>query len=706
MIDRISFRFIRRLSFGIFFSFSFFVAAFVYIELGMLTTNISDPMNKIKPFLSEVLIIKDLATDLDLQMHEQLMGNNVEYESVLGIIDQLVFRSQSLEREDFVTDFERRHLEQFIAEVKQLRKTLNSGVDTPVSRDNFRIIDESLVEITHILNEMLFLVSEKVTGISDHVLTRIDSFQRSMIFFVFGVVLLTLFVLFFFKRSLAYNFSRLLESTERLGQGNLNHRIKNTFKDEFGMLSNAFDSMAANLMKSNAKILEQAIEIEHMAYYDSLTGLPNRNAFFSRLEQEMERALRSEEKLGILFIDLDDFKKVNDVFGHEFGDVLLKKVAERLQKYTRLSDTIARLAGDEFTIIVPQQSSPNRLSSSHGDLLEVNRPFILSRRILDELSRPFIIKDKEIIVSSSIGIALFPDNGHTVKEIMNSADSAMYTAKAAGKNNYRFCSKEIAERMSYLIETERELHKAVKTGQFFLQFQPQIDISDRSVVGLEALIRWQHPRNGLVGPLEFIRIAENRGIIHDISKWVIKAVCTHITKWRQQGVALVPVMINLSAHDFFQQGIEKYICEIIKSDESLAGIIGIEITESCLMEDRKATIKTLSRFREMGLTVALDDFGTGYSSMNYLKHLPVDTLKIDRSFLSDVVVDDKNAAITKAIICMSHAMGLKVLAEGIETPGQLDFIRNANCDFAQGFLFSEPLSEEIIPEFLLERSSL
>ena len=419
----------------------------------------------------------------------------------------------------------------------------------------------------------------------------------------------------------------------------------------------------------------------------------------------MARAKRNNEKLGVLYIDLDDFKLINDSYGHDVGDFLLIGVAERLKKHTRLSDTVARLAGDEFTVILPQLNSYQDSAIIGQRILEkASCPFGLSQRIIEELSQPFEIYSNTLTVSSSIGIAVYPDNGTTAQEILNSADTAMYSAKQEGKNRYKYCTEEMTLKSISLHQNEQDIRQALAYEEFVLHYQPLIDLATKNIIGLEALIRWNHPQRGIISPVDFIPIAEDRGIIHDISKWIIADVLKQHKLWKKTGCRMIPVTVNLSSRDFFQQGIEKYIFDLLKKDEQFRGFLGIEVTETTIMEDRENAIATLNRLKNIGVKIALDDFGTGYSSLNYLKLLPIDTVKIDRSFIKNIINDPKDASITESIISMSHSLNLKVLAEGVETPEQLEFLRSVHCDQAQGYLFSKPLPADEISKLLRESS--
>ena len=525
--------------------------------------------------------------------------------------------------------------------------------------------------------------------------------QKGLMYFVAIVIIGTLTVLYFFNMILSANLKKLIDGTKQIGEGNFDWRIKSKFDDEFGKLSSAFNNMATRIANSKQEIISQTEKIKHLAYFDSLTKLPNRNAFIDKLKQELAWAKRNDEKIAVLYVDLDDFKMVNDSFGHDIGDFLLKEVAERLQKNSRAFDTVARLAGDEFAIIIPHLNSYKDTSKIGQRIIsEISCPVNFSKKIIEELAQPFTIKNNTLTISSSIGVAVYPENGSTANEVLNNADMAMYAAKNEGKNRFKYCTEEMTQKMHNLVEIELNIRQALVNREFVLHFQPQVDLATKKIIGLEALIRWNHPLRGIILPGNFIPIAEDRGIIQEISKWVIHEVFEQLKLWRRADCRMVPVMVNLSARDFFQQKIENYIINAMKENKEFKGFFGVEVTETAIMNDRENAIATLNKLQDFGVKVALDDFGTGYSSLNYLQFLPIDMVKIDRSFIKNITKNPKNAAITGAIITMSHALNLKVLAEGIETHEQLDFISNIQCDQAQGHLFYNALHADEICDLL------
>jgi diguanylate cyclase (GGDEF)-like protein/PAS domain S-box-containing protein len=422
-------------------------------------------------------------------------------------------------------------------------------------------------------------------------------------------------------------------------------------------------------------------QLVYMANHDTLTNLPNR----SMIESSLSKALAlhqesSPERQGataILFIDLDRFKVINDSLGHDVGDLLLKAVGLRLLKVVGRQEIVGRLGGDEFLIIIPQ-------------LKETQDAANLAQTVLDALTPAFDIKGRVLFVTPSIGIALYPSDGEDFPTLMRNADTAMYSAKSSGGGTYHFFTKTMNESAMARLVIENDLREALHKDQFELHYQPKVDLRTNRVSGLEALIRWQQPGRGYISPMQFIPVAEETGLIGKIGEWVVKDVCRQITEWDAQGIAQTPVAINLSPRQLIEGHITEMFSRILAETGTSAGRIVLEITETAMMQDIKKAATILEELRHLGLQIAVDDFGTGYSSLAYLKRLPINTIKIDRSFVRDVTIDTDDAAITRTIIAMGHNLGLKVVAEGVETNEQMDFLREAGCDEVQGFLIATP----------------
>ncbi|MCL4499161.1 MAG: EAL domain-containing protein [Chloroflexi bacterium] len=427
--------------------------------------------------------------------------------------------------------------------------------------------------------------------------------------------------------------------------------------------------------------------IKRMAYYDPLTGLPNRALFIDRLKVALAHAKRNRERLAIMFLDLDDFKSINDTLGHVLGDELMREVAERLRSLMRESDTVARLGGDEFTLLL----SP----VNHEDDAET-----VAERILDALAPSFKLHDHEFHVTASVGIALFPGDGRTVESLLKNADSAMYRAKEQGRNNYQVYTPAMNAGAKTRLALETSLRHALERDEFVLHYQPQVNIETGRVVGIEALIRWNHPERGLIQPLDFIPLAEETGLIVPIGVWVLRTTCEQNKAWQTAGLQPVRVSVNLSARQFQQQNLVETVTRILDETGLDPGYLELEITESIAMRNAKRTIKTLASLKEKGVLIAIDDFGTGYSSLSYLKRFPIHTLKIAEAFVHDVGGNPDSAAIASTIIALAKNLKLNTVAEGVETEEQLAFLRERRCHEMQGFLFSHPVPGKDIPMLL------
>jgi len=420
------------------------------------------------------------------------------------------------------------------------------------------------------------------------------------------------------------------------------------------------------------------LKIEHMAHHDALTNLPNRFSLTERLSQSLKLAKRGGQHLAVIFIDLDRFKTINDSLGHHIGDLLLFEVAARLQKSVRSSDVVARLGGDEFVIVLPEVASG--IATAH---------FV--NKLQAAICRPYHLDGHDLHVTPSIGISVYPHDGGTVDELMQNADAAMYHAKAHGRNNYQFFKKEMNAKAQERLHVENDLRQAVEKRQFVVYYQPQIDAEAGRVIGVEALVRWQHPSRGLIPPDEFISVAEDTGLILPLGDLVLEMACRQLACWIAEGVPPIRMAVNLSARQFQQDDLPEIVARIIRETGIDPGLLELEITETVAMSCPDETISNFVRFREMGVTLAIDDFGTGYSSLGYLKLFPVNRLKIDKSFVNDLRAGSNDAAIAAATIGLAHTLGMEVVAEGVETGAQLAFLKNQQCEVVQGYFFSQPL---------------
>ena len=458
----------------------------------------------------------------------------------------------------------------------------------------------------------------------------------------------------------------------------------------------------AGIMQDITERKQAEAQIYNLAYFDSLTGLPNRLLFKEHLAHALAHAFRTKGVAAILFLDLDRFKYINDTLGHSIGDKLLQGVAERLLVCVRRSDivgrdeggelnsSVARLGGDEFTVLL-------------SDITNVQDAAKVSQRIISAVSQPFNLDNHEVIVTTSIGISLFPNDGNDIVTLIKNADTAMYHAKDLGRNNFQFYTQSMNASTLERLALENHLRKALERGEFLLYYQPQFDILTEEIIGVEALVRWKHRELGMVSPADFIPLAEETGLIIQIDEWVMHTACEQIRRWQGDGLPDITISVNLSGQHFIRENLLETVAGTLKETGLDPRFLELELTESVLMKNAKETVSTLRALKEMGLHISIDDFGTGYSSLSYLKRFPLDTLKIDRSFVQEITTDSDSAAITKAIIAMAHSLKLKVLAEGVETEEQLAFLRDHGCNALQGFLFSKPLPYDELVRFFCGR---
>ncbi len=432
--------------------------------------------------------------------------------------------------------------------------------------------------------------------------------------------------------------------------------------------------------------------LEYITHYDNLTQLPNRLLFCDRLKHVLGRARRGRNKLAVLIVDLDRFKKINDSLGHEKGDEVLSVVARRLSGSIRESDTVARLGGDEFIV----------LCEEFADAKNIAR---VARRALDALSGAIDLDGQEVFLSGSIGISLFPEDGKTFEDLMMAAEAAVSKAKTQGKNNYQFYTANMNSRASEMLQLEGALRRALEQGQFVPHFQPLVDLQSGAPIGMETLLRWQHPERGLVSPAEFIPLAEETGLIVPVGEWVLHAACKQLGQWQKLGLPPLKITVNISARQFWQANLTKVVAKILRETGIDPRLLELELTESMVMQDVEGAIGAMNELTSMGVRLAIDDFGTGYSSLSTLKRFPIHTLKIDRSFVSDVTTGASDAAIASSIITLGQNLGLNVIAEGIETDDHWNFLKEKGCRQGQGFLFSRPLPADQMEAYLVKGSN-
>ncbi len=437
-------------------------------------------------------------------------------------------------------------------------------------------------------------------------------------------------------------------------------------------LSLALES--AERMEEMKRVTKQ---LDIMANFDGLTGLPNRELFMDRLRQATRQATRTKDLVGILFLDLDNFKLINDTFGHTVGDDLLQRVGDRIVRCLRDTDTVARFGGDEFAILA------DHLEDAYDAAL-------IAQKVLETLAPPFLLNGHEAYLTASIGIALYPDNGASAVDVVKNADTAMYHAKGKGKYNFQFYSVEMNAKVQRRLLLEWHLRCALQNGELTLHYQPLVDVYSPAIVGVEALLRWFNPELGVVSPDEFIPIAEETGLIFSIGEWVLKEACRQVKSWRSGVSPHLRVAVNISSRQFCQSRLAATVAECLREYDLPAESLELEVTESVMMECSQEVLDVLRDLKVLGVRVAIDDFGTGYSSLSYLKRLPIDMLKIDRSFVQDVVTNLDDAAIVTAIIALADVLKLQTLAEGVETTEQMEFLRERRCGLVQGYLLGSP----------------
>jgi diguanylate cyclase (GGDEF)-like protein/PAS domain S-box-containing protein len=436
------------------------------------------------------------------------------------------------------------------------------------------------------------------------------------------------------------------------------------------------------------KIAEETINFQ--AYHDLLTKLPNRALLRDRLKLAINQAKRDDESLAVMFLDLDRFKNINDSLGHMIGDELLQQVSMRLKDCIRAGDTLARFGGDEFTLMLP------KLHNDRDDAIK------LAEKITHTLKQAFNVDGHELYVSASIGIALYPQDGNNIDSLIKHADVAMYHVKGQGKNGYQFYSNEMNVPYIKKLSLDTGIHKALENNEFNLVYQPQVNLRTGEIVGVETLLRWDHPEHGAIPPAEFIPFAEESGLIVDIGHWVLKTACAELSRWRAAGLPEIRLAINISARQLMEDDIVKNVTDVLKDYDIPGHCLELEITENAIMDDMDSVIRKLKELSLSKVNIAIDDFGTGYSSLSYLHKLPIQTLKIDRTFLKENRINKGDNTIINTIVAMAKGLNLNVIAEGVESQAQLDYLREIECTEAQGFLFGKPLPPDVISQLLLQ----
>ncbi len=514
-------------------------------------------------------------------------------------------------------------------------------------------------------------------------------------------IIITLIILLgLLRRSVVNPIQTLVLASHKIAEGDFETSVKLGESSEINELALGFNEMAKSLVENNEKI-------RFIAYHDSLTRLPNRRMFHYLLNNALVSADRCQDKVALFFLDIDNFKIINDSLGHDVGDLLLQEFSSRVKSCLRADDAIlpmkeedsvepidddnydilARLGGDEFTIVLPR-------------LQEVLDASVIAQRIIKSMQVPFFINEHQLQITTSIGITIYPDNGYNIEDLIKHADIAMYHAKAQGKNNFQFYADDLNKAIANRIERENALRKAIKQGELAVYFQPQVSLVTKCLYGLEALVRWHHPSKGIISPLEFIPLAEETGMIVDLGTWVMAKSCQVAEEWRQLGILNCRVSVNVSSFQFKRQDVFDLVQTSLISSGLPAHFLTIELTESALMTNQVDNANVLRRIKALGVSISLDDFGTGYSSLSYLRRFPVDILKIDKEFIFEAKHQTSVRSIVSAIILMAHALGLKVIAEGVEEEDELNYLIDLDCDVIQGFYYSKALPEGLAKNYL------
>ncbi|QZY54840.1 EAL domain-containing protein [Crassaminicella profunda] len=495
----------------------------------------------------------------------------------------------------------------------------------------------------------------------------------------FLMILITFFITSkFFDKYVIKRMNIINNGLKMIAKGQYDHHIEIQSNDELSDIADNINKMKEKIKSREEELLKKREQIHHLAYYDSLTGLPNRALFEEKISIALEEAKLNKGKLALLYMDLDNFKKVNDTIGHMFGDLLLKNVGRLLKKYLGGRATVTRLGGDEFVAVLPKIEGSQELI-----------PII--ENMIKSFQNPWILDDSEFYITVSIGITLYPKDGETSHILLKNADTAMYSAKNNGKNSYHFYTPDLNEKMLEKLEMENNLRHAVERDEFIVYYQPKVQIHTGRIVGAEALIRWKHPTKGMIPPSQFIPIAEETRLIVPIGEWVLRNACRQNKTWQELGYHSMVVSVNLSVIQIQQPNFVETVKKILKETGIKPSCLELEITENIIMKDFECANNILNNLRKLGIGISLDDFGKGYSSLNYLKQLEIDVLKIDKAFVDDITENNHQQAIVKAVIDMAHSMNIVVVAEGVETWEQFKFLKDLHCDKVQGYLFSKPL---------------
>lgn len=541
----------------------------------------------------------------------------------------------------------------------------------------------------------------QINASMDHIYNQLEKF---LLFILLAMLLAGILGAFMIRRLQRHLTKPIIDLTKSMRMvsktDNYAVRFNLDSKDELGELATGFNTMLSTIQSHEAELDSELIlrmqaenRLQQLAYYDEVTKLPNRHHFNERMAKVVASSLQNNVLCCIMVIDLDDFKIVNDTLGHHVGDDLLLAVGKRLSYDLRDEDTLCRIGGDEFALVLDNLSSVEQAQQ-------------VAQKIIQLMALPFILEDREVFIGASIGISFCPHDATSIPVLLRNADTAMYNAKKLGKNYYQMYLPEMEAKNIRRFALETALHRALENNELFLYYQPQIDINTNTTSGFEALLRWNNPELGLISPEDFIPLVEDIGLIIPIGEFVLYQACLQAQQWREQHQVDVAMSVNLSGRQLVQTNIVDRIISIVNSTKLPFNLVTIELTETILMDHSKETLSKLEQLSEVGFTISIDDFGTGYSSMSYLKRYPIDTLKIDRSFVAGLPDDANDIAITQAIIALGKNLGMKLVAEGVETEAQLAFLKKHHCDTAQGFLYSQPVQAKEAEQYVIALSPL
>lgn len=564
----------------------------------------------------------------------------------------------------------------------------------------------ALAHLSNLLDTVIQTMQEDSMRLEQLAINSSRELQAQSYLLSGGLILTLAFLLSGLSLHTARLFNARVEQLDhgiqRLSDGDLNSRINLNETDELSSVAQHFNAMTDRLRetsisrdelqtevhKRTEELVQQKQILRQLADHDELTRLPNRSYFRNTLNRTLKKSQRAGQSTALLFLDLDKFKQINDTLGHNVGDEVLQEAARRFRHSLRGSDFLARLGGDEFTIIIDPLDSPQAAAT-------------VATHLITAMKEPMQIDHHELHLGTSIGISLFPQDGHDVSALMRNADLAMYQSKEQGGNRFSFYSEQMTQEAQRKLVLEEELRAALQQNQLTVYYQPQYDLLSKHLVGVEALVRWNHPVEGTIPPMEFIPLAEERALIHELGMQVLTQACTQCAHWLENRFDPGILAVNISARQLSQQDMPQQIDQILKMTGWPAHKLELEVTESFFISDTENSLGVLNQLRDMGIKLAIDDFGTGYSSLSYLKQLPISKLKIDRSFTQDLIEDAEDRAISEAIIALGKTLGLQVIAEGVELEGQADILISEGCDQAQGYLYGRPMPAEIFGEQVL-----